>query len=89
MGWEAPIPIVWITKYALTQGLKEVRNKAIDIGDGRICIPGDAFYGRGEWAHDRTEAVKRADAMRRKKIESLRKQIVKLEAMRFDGDGND
>lgn len=67
---DTTLPVVWITKYALTQGIIEVRDKALKRGDGYIMIPGDfprsfdAFYGRGDWHQDRAEAAKKADNMR-------------------------
>lgn len=78
----------YITKYALSQGIKTA--EAQECGDDMIEERGAAggytqyFHGEGkEWHRSREAAVKRAEEMRKKKIESLFKQISKLEKMSF------
>lgn len=76
---------VWITKYALTKGIieKEVR----DCGDGMVEDKSTHFptyYHNGEWYSDKNYAIFRAQEMRKKKISSLKKQIDKLEDMKFE-----
>lgn len=77
---------VWITKYALTSGIKqlEVRECAdFDRVVGKAW--NDSYHGEGrEWHRTYESAVSRAEEMRLKKIESLKKQIVKYEKMRFE-----
>lgn len=74
----------WLTKYALTGGIRAV------LGDE----PSELGYVRpeGYWNHYRlgkniheteAEAKKAAESMRLKKIASLRKQIAKLEELKF------
>ena len=84
---------VWITKYALFQGIFEVDARlceTMDSQNGRQMIvvrsPSTAYYhGNGrEWHTDRASAIKRAEKMRKAKIGSLRKQIEKLESLRFE-----
>lgn len=79
---------VWIGKYALSGGIEECDGE--DAGDGYFR-PGGGKYS--SWAlfrfcrdaHETREAaVKAADQMRLKKIASLKKQIAKLEAMKFE-----
>ena len=81
---------VYITKYALTQGIFEV--------EGEVCggIFGRMFdaekngyfhnhpYGIDEWHRTRASAVRTAEQMRQKKIASLEKQIEKLKKMKFE-----
>jgi hypothetical protein len=75
---------VWITKYALTKGIKEVEGEAcentltdmFDAGKGE-------FYHRLDWHKTREEALKHAEWMRVKKIKSLTKQIDKLKEKVF------
>ena len=44
------------------------------------------FYpSKEELFYDRESAIKKAEEMRQKKIESLKKQIKKLKEMRFEG----
>lgn len=77
---------VWITKYAITRGIYEMEISS--ISDDGNTVHGkawnDTFRGEGKnWCRTREEAVKRADAMRLKRIEDLKKQIAKLEKMKF------
>lgn len=77
---------LFVSKYALTIGILQV--------DGVICDPPSMIsyrdggydnyvHGEGrEWHRSLSEASARAEAMRDKKIASLRKQISKLEASR-------
>lgn len=75
---------IYITKYALTAGIKTAI--AHDCGDNLVFIHGDygfiaSFYIDREAFTDLDEAKKRAEEMRVKKIESLKKQIEKLSKM--------
>lgn len=79
---------VWITKYALTQGIFEKEAKECDrpgmisIDEGYGCV---YFHDEGkDWCRTRESAIKRAEEMRQKKIASLKKQIKKLEEMKFE-----
>lgn len=66
---------VWITKYALTDGIIET-----DSENGARSI--DLYWG--DCHLSRESEIKKAEEMRQKKIESLKKQIKKLEKMRFE-----
>ena len=82
---------VWITKYALTQGIYEVEVTECDNGmvsqkpqKGSLCNMNSYYHGEGrEWHRTREGAVAKAEAMRKKKIAAIRKQLLKLEAMKF------
>lgn len=80
----------FVTKYALTEGIREV--------DARICTRtsegmivyanngGYQQYAHGEgrdWHRTREAAVKRAEEMRAAKLKSIAKQIKLLEALTF------
>jgi len=76
---------VWITKYALTIGIME---RDVDPPeDGTIAVrdPGvfTKYYHHGEWFETPSEARDRAEEMRNRKIASVKKQLAKLEAMKF------
>jgi len=77
---------VWISKYALASGIAE--HEAEIKGD--TAYPGAPFmsftgFVMGKDAHDSREgAVVAAEAMRVKKIASVKKQLVKLEKLRFE-----
>lgn len=77
---------VWVTKCVFTQGIRVVD----------VMVPGGAstvvrtpspyvqfFYG-SDWHLTKEAAIQEAEKMRLKKIASLKKQIVKLEEMRFE-----
>lgn len=80
---------VYITEYALTRGI-------IDVGDAELCRTIDkqiryknsagyiVYIHKPHWYKTKQEAIARAEKMRTKKIESLKKQIAKLENMRFE-----
>lgn len=76
---------VWITKYALSEGITEHEATVIN---GQ-AYPGDPFspfigFVMGRDAHDTPEgAVVAAMKARAKKICSLKKQLAKLEKMTF------
>lgn len=81
---------VWITKYALTKGIFEAEtvNHSTDntvnvhyMGELSYCIH---WFCRPDWCETHERAVARAEEMRAKKIESLKKQITKLENMKFE-----
>lgn len=77
---------VWITKYALTSGLIEVKAKevcpeAVEVKNGKWR--GSWFWGN-DWHTTKEAAIAKAEEMREKKIKSLRKQLEKLEKMRFE-----
>lgn len=77
---------VYITKYALTRGiLKSVGKIERDSG---FFYPGDRTCGYAtptQWTASKQEAIKKAEEMRRKKIESLKKQIERIEKLNFGG----
>ena len=80
---------VFITKYALTSGIKEVEteihkstfkdcpNYVRDSAYSFHYIGKDAFLNK-------SEALQKAENMRKKKIASLRKQIEKFEKLSFN-----
>jgi hypothetical protein len=76
----------YITKYALSKGILELEgSNRIGNEDTFEAKTGqwmNSYHG-GEWWATRDAAVERADEMRVARIASLKKQIKKLEAMRF------
>ena len=78
---------VWITKYALTQGIIETEGEVSvdlpDILDAKGIV--NYLHGEGkEWHRTKESAIQKAEEMRQKKIASRTKQIEKLEEMRFE-----
>ncbi len=77
---------VWISKYALTQGIFEMDAKILEnmaistVRDFPTC-----YHGEGkEWHRTKGEAIKRAEEHRLNKITSLKKQLSKMESLKFD-----
>lgn len=78
---------LWISKYALTDGIKSAD------WDGKVADYGYVFpagyclgFKFGRDAHEtEAEAKQAAEKKRLAKIASLKKQIAKLEAMSFTG----
>ena len=78
---------VWITKYALTDGIIEAEGEPYGLewvlaswDNGCRCND----FEQGEWFDTKERAIQKAEEMRQKKIASLKKQIKKLEEMRFE-----
>ena len=80
----------WITRYALSAGVKLVHAR---VSGNMIIFQTDG--GHTDFAHDndwhRTpeSALRRAEEMRSKKIESLKKSIARIEAIEFVVPTND
>ena len=79
---------VWITKYALTDGIAEANVEpvlfdCVSITDIISPVPWRIF-NKGEWHPDKESAIKKAEEMRQEKIEILKKQIEELEKIRFE-----
>lgn len=78
---------VWITKYALSKGIKEKEVEQSDEFPEIVCGKDlyDSYHGEGkEWHRTKESALAKAEEMRKKRIASLRKQIEKLEKLRFE-----
>ena len=76
---------IWVSKYALSDGIFEGESEGT-IRDGMVRVAGQNLYLHGEgreWHRTREAAVSLAEQMRSKKIESLRKQIERLELLKF------
>ena len=79
---------VWISKYALTKGVFAIdATSQPDIGNGRMVSDENSRYQTcyhgGDWHRTQEAALEQAEKMRKAKITSLKKQIVKLEALTF------
>ncbi len=80
--------IIYCTKYALTSGIEKLEVE--DCGNGAVRTINNygsvSLYLHGEgrdWHRTRDEANAKAEGMRKKKISSLKKSLVKIEAITF------
>jgi len=78
----------YITKYALTEGILELEVEESSNGYVRWpnpSIPTWSLYAsKNQWRKTREEAVILANAMRDKKVATLKKQVARIEALTFD-----
>ena len=78
---------VWISRYALTQGLFEIDARVCSSPDmiEKVDISGFPTYFHGkEWHRTKEDAIKRAESMKLAKIKNLKKQLEQLEQLKFD-----
>lgn len=73
----------FITKYALTGGIKEVEGTISEHGYLHVKDIYSSF-SRKEYFFTREEALKDAEERRKKKIKSLEKQIAQMQNMKFE-----
>lgn len=73
----------WITVYALSKGIIETEGEL--IGHNCIRLSNRAYvHGEGKnWHYTKEEAELKARSMRSNKIASLKKQLAKIEALKF------
>lgn len=74
---------MWDARYALTDGIIEVYASHCDNSANHVIVNGFIRTVDRDIFGTREEAVKRAVIMRDQKIESLRRQIDKLERLDF------
>ena len=77
--------IAWITRHALSVGIKEeLVTQSDSFPTLVVTYPNREYYHGGHWHRTREAAVAKAEKMRVAKIASLEKQIAKLEKLRFE-----
>lgn len=77
---------VFVTKYALTDGIKTVDVVVSDSYPEMVTGPGlfEHYHGEGrEWHRTMESAVAQAEKMRTRKIASMKKKLAKLENLKF------
>jgi hypothetical protein len=77
---------VWITKFVLTDGIALNTATLDEDGNAFVEVPGRSvrmFVRACDVHRSFAAALARAEDLRDKRVASLRKQIAKLEAMRF------
>ena len=78
---------VFITKYALTKGVMEVDNVELSSSSSNMIhykVSGYSMhFHKPYWYENKEEALKHAEKLKQRKIDSLKKQILKLEKTVF------
>lgn len=74
---------VWITKYALTTGIRKTEARVSTVSEKMVVVGGSVCHHKPDWHKTFQDANERAEEMRTRKIASLRKQIAKLESLSF------
>ena len=79
---------VYTTKYALAEGILEYNDVEVcdTIDANMICVRqqhGSSYFHKNEWFIDKKDALKKAEELRTKKINSLKKSLAKLEKKVF------
>lgn len=81
---------IWSTKYCLTDGITE-HEVVNGYTNNMVTIPKTAdsyamhLHGEGkDWHKSKEAAVRRANVIRIKKLQSLDKQVEKISAIEFD-----
>lgn len=78
---------VWITKYALTQGVYPAEVDLSTVSDTMVRETKTAYpnlFHKPYWHTTREEAVKQAEDQRVRKIASVRAQLTRLQKMTFE-----
>ncbi len=79
---------VWISKYALTQGIEHYEGVSCDPNDSMLVIRAkwsdcslsfDMYYHKPEWHLTEEDARKQVAILLEKKLKSLRKQLKRYE----------
>ena len=86
---------VWITKYCLTMGIQEMEANVcsangdmiekVKDNESKEFQPTEFYHGKGrDWHDNKNSAIKRANEIKSKKIESIKKQLKRIENLKFD-----
>lgn len=78
---------VWITKYALTQGIqKKTAEGCFDTSPTMISVRGGyapEFYHNNDWHRTEADAINRALEMQANKLSSIEKQRKRIASLKF------
>lgn len=83
---EATVIDVWITKYALTDGVEKVQAEHSPSYPGMVTVRSgiypQSFHGM-DWHRTEADALARAEQMRLKRVAALKKQLARLQKLSF------
>jgi hypothetical protein len=79
---------VWVTKYALTQGIfhcPDAETSGDDMIRVRPTVPNAicSYYHKKDWHTSLEAAQEKAEQMRQKKLAALDRQIKKIKSLKF------
>ena len=82
---------VWVSKYALTKGIiKVLATKCVSDDSWRKCTLHEGgfpvYLKEGSWHSSPEEAITKAEQMRKNRLASLKKQMKKLEELKFQAE---
>jgi hypothetical protein len=78
---------VWITKYALTKGILEKDADSSSVSKEMIKVRDDKYteyYHGQDWHLNKENAIIRAEKMRKGKLDSLKREIERIQNVKFD-----
>ncbi|HEI9848842.1 TPA: hypothetical protein SLN67_001851 [Serratia marcescens] len=73
---------VYITKYALTQGIK--RGEGVMLESGNFMLDVGGIVSKSEFRLNEEDAIKKAEDMRRRKIAHMEEKLRQLKLMKFE-----
>ena len=73
----------YLTAYALTRGIIKMEGEIMKINGNEYFTAKKVFAGRDKFCMTKEAALFRAEEMRQKKIQSLKKQLAKMENLTF------
>lgn len=74
---------VYITKYALTKGILEEEGEHSSNFPSMVAVRKYSYYHKPDWHLTKEEAIHRAKEMKAKKLNSLKKQLNRIENLTF------
>jgi len=74
---------VWITKYALTQGIFEIEAEIVRDVSTKMVSTVKGYFHEPDWHTSYEKSKEQADKMRNNALKSLSKKMKKLEEMKF------
>lgn len=72
----------WVSKYSLTTGI--AKERGVIVGGNCFSYGTHGFVTKTYHHTTFQEAASRAEKMRKKKVASLKKQLAKMKALRFE-----
>lgn len=72
---------IWVTKYALTRGVEQHKGRI--FSDGKLAVVGSDYYRNSEFWYTPGEANRQATKMKQQRIDTLVRELKKLQSKEF------